>query len=182
MKNKDPQLLMDEKKLGETLESITEKILSEFGADPQLVLIGIRTRGVPLAERMREIMKEKKGIEPPVGILDITLYRDDLSTLAKNPIVRPTTLPFDLDDKKIILIDDVIYTGRTIRAALDQLADFGRPALVRLAVLIDRGWREIPIHPDFAGFQIETEKTQIVQVRMKEIDGDEKVMLLSPGA
>ena len=177
MKN-NSQMILDEKALKQTLEGLAGEIAKEFEKDPGFVLIGIRTRGVTLAERLQQKIKEITGKKPPLGILDITLYRDDLSTLAKQPIVRPTTFPFDVDDKKIVLVDDVLYTGRTIRAALDQIVDFGRPALVRLAVLIDRGCREYPIQPDFTGLKVETRHNQLIQVRLGEIDGDEKVMLL----
>ena len=175
---KNPELIMDEKALNETLEKLAEEIINDLGGKDNFALIGIRTRGVTLAQRMQKIVKQKVKREPLLGTLDITLYRDDLSTLAKHPLVRPTTLPFDVDGTKIVLVDDVLYTGRTIRAALDQIADFGRPAVARLAVLIDRGLREYPIQPDYTGRKIETNPDQLIQVRLKEIDGDEKVVLL----
>jgi pyrimidine operon attenuation protein/uracil phosphoribosyltransferase len=177
MTNKTSSLLLDEKGLKNTLEKLAGSIAEEFGGDEDFVLIGIRTRGVALAEYLQQLIKEKTKRKVPIGILDITLYRDDLSTLAENPIVRASTLPFDVDDKKIVLVDDVIYTGRTIRAALDQIVDFGRPALIKLAVLIDRGLREFPIQPDFVGMKVETNHKQIVHVRLADIDGDEKVVL-----
>lgn len=178
MTNKMSSLLLDEKGMKNTLEKLAGSISDELGNDENFVLIGIRTRGVILAERLQQSIKQITKRTVTIGILDITLYRDDLSTLAKNPIVRATTLPFDVDDKKIVLVDDVIYTGRTIRAGLDQIVDFGRPALVKLAVLIDRGLREYPIQPDFVGMKVETTPKQIVQVRLSEIDGDEKVILM----
>ncbi|HPB32839.1 MAG TPA: bifunctional pyr operon transcriptional regulator/uracil phosphoribosyltransferase PyrR [Candidatus Sumerlaeota bacterium] len=178
MTEKKNALLMDAQALAAALARIADAIVKEMDGDPGLVIIGIRTRGVTLANRLAALLKERLGREVPLGILDITLYRDDLSTLAEHPIVRPTTLPFDIDGKKIILVDDVIYTGRTIRAALDQIVDFGRPRSVRLAALVDRGWREYPIQPDFTGMKTETRANQLVQVRLSEIDGEEKVMLL----
>lgn len=178
MTNKKSSLLLDEKGLQKTLEKLAASIADDLGDDEDLVLIGIRTRGVILAKSLQQLLKQKTKRKIPIGILDITLYRDDLSTLAKNPIVRASTLPFDVDDKKIVLVDDVVYTGRTIRAALDQIVDFGRPALVKLAVLIDRGLREFPIQPDYVGMKVETSHKQIVQVRLSDIDGDEKVILM----
>lgn len=178
MKTKPPETLLDEKALDKTLDALAKAIAGELGGDPNLVLIGIRTRGVSLAQRLQEKIKKITKKNPPMGTLDITLYRDDLSTLAKHPIVRPSSLPFDVEDKKIVLVDDVLYTGRTIRAALDQIVDFGRPALVKLAVLVDRGWREYPIQADYIGMKMATKANQIVQVRLAEIDGEEKVVLV----
>jgi len=178
MKNKESTLVQDEKALDDMIDRMEKAVSEDFKNDPDFVLIGLRTRGVTLAQRLQAMIKARTRKEPPLGILDITLYRDDLSTLAKHPIVRPTTLPFDVDDKKIVLVDDVLYTGRTVRAALDQIVDFGRPALVKLAVLIDRGLREYPIQPDYTGLALETNPRQLVQVRLREIDGDEKVLLL----
>jgi len=178
MKTKPPIVLMDEKEFKKNLEKLADDILKELRDDPNFVLIGIRTRGVLLAQRLQQIVKERTGKEPPLGTLDITLYRDDLSTLAKHPIVHPTTLPFDVDEKKIVLTDDVLYTGRTVRAALDLLVDFGRPALIRLAVFIDRGLREFPIQPDFVGMKVETNQNQVVHVHVPEVDGEERVIIL----
>jgi pyrimidine operon attenuation protein/uracil phosphoribosyltransferase len=178
MKPKTPELLMSAKELDKTLNTIAQKIAHDMGGDPDFVLIGIRTRGVTLAMRLQQKIKKITKKIPPLGILDITLYRDDLSTLAKHPIVKPTTLPFDVDDKKIVLVDDVLYTGRTIRAAIDQIVDYGRPALVRLAVIVDRGLREYPIQADYVGLKIDTRANNLVQVRLNEIDGDEKVVLM----
>ncbi|MBN1902811.1 bifunctional pyr operon transcriptional regulator/uracil phosphoribosyltransferase PyrR [Candidatus Sumerlaeota bacterium] len=178
MTNNKSSLLLDEKGLKKTLKNLADAIADDLFGDEDFVLIGIRTRGVVLAECLQQLIKERTKKKIPIGVLDITLYRDDLSTLAENPIVRASTLPFDVNDKKIVLVDDVIYTGRTIRAALDQIVDFGRPALVKLAVLIDRGLREFPIQPDFVGLKIETSPKQIVQVRLSDIDGDDKVILM----
>ena len=169
---------MSAKELDKTLDALARKIAHDMEGDPDFVLIGIRTRGVTLAMRLQQKIKKITRKIPPLGILDITLYRDDLSTLAKHPIVKPTTLPFDVDDKKIVLVDDVLYTGRTIRAAIDQIVDYGRPALVRLAVIVDRGLREYPIQADYVGLKIDTRANNLVQVRLNEIDGDEKVVLM----
>ncbi|HOE63897.1 MAG TPA: bifunctional pyr operon transcriptional regulator/uracil phosphoribosyltransferase PyrR [Candidatus Sumerlaeota bacterium] len=178
MKTKSPEILLDEKALNKTLDAMAEAIAKELGGEPSLVLIGIRTRGVFLAQRLQEKIKKMTKKSPPIGTLDITLYRDDFSTLAKHPIVRPSSLPFDVEDKKVVLVDDVLYTGRTIRAALDQIVDFGRPALVKLAALVDRGWREYPIQADYVGLKLTTKANQTVQVRLAEIDGEEKVILV----
>ncbi len=154
----------------------TEIAETNQGAD-DLYLVGIRRRGVPLAERIRDKIEQIEGVKPLYGILDITLYRDDLSTVGANPIVNRTELEEDIDGKTIVLIDDVLYTGRTIRAALDQLMDFGRPKRVQLAVLIDRGreHRELPIQADFVGKTVPTKQTEIVKVMLEEFDDIEAV-------
>jgi len=139
--------------------------------------VGIRTRGVPLARRLAARVRDRSGIEIPVGVLDITLYRDDLTDIASQPVVRDTVLPFGVDGRRIVLVDDVLYTGRTVRAALDQLIDFGRPRRIELMVLVDRGCRELPIQADYVGKQIETTRKQMVEVRLKEEDGRKKVVL-----
>jgi len=144
-----------------------------------LALVGIRRRGVELAARLQNILQKKTAIIP-LGILDITLYRDDLSAVAKQPVVRETQIQFDLDGKDILLVDDVLFTGRTIRAALSELVDFGRPRSIKLLTLIDRGHRELPIQPDFTGKDIRTEKNQSIEVRLKELDGEDKVLLIEP--
>ena len=141
------------------------------------VLIGIRTRGVPLAERLADEIEKLAGQRPPIGVLDITLYRDDLSTIAPQPVVKSTELPTPIDDRMVILCDDVLYTGRTVRAALNELADYGRPSAVRLAVLIDRGHRELPIQGDFVGETIETRNDELVEVAFRETDGEDFVRL-----
>jgi len=144
-----------------------------------LALVGIRRRGVELAARLRDIL-QKMAFEIPLGILDITLYRDDLSAVAKQPVVRETQIQFDLDGKDILLVDDVLFTGRTIRAALSELVDFGRPKSIKLLALVDRGHRELPIQPDFTGEFIQTESNQSIEVRLKEVDGEDKIMLVEP--
>lgn len=142
-----------------------------------LVLVGIRTRGFPLAKRLAEEIREIEGASPPVGILDITLYRDDLSTIALQPVVRRTEIPVDVTGKKVILADDVLYTGRTVRAAMDALIDMGRPASIQLAVLVDRGHRELPIRADYVGKNVPTSKREVISVNFKEVDGEDKVLI-----
>jgi pyrimidine operon attenuation protein/uracil phosphoribosyltransferase len=154
----------------------TEIVESNHGAE-ELYVVGIRRRGVPLAERIVDKIESIEGHRPLYGILDITLYRDDLSTVGANPIVNRTELEHDIDGKIVVLVDDVLYTGRTIRAAMDQLMDFGRPKKVQLAVLIDRGTehRELPIQADFVGKKVPTKQTEIIKVMLKEFDEVEAV-------
>ncbi|MBI1763215.1 MAG: bifunctional pyr operon transcriptional regulator/uracil phosphoribosyltransferase PyrR [Acidobacteria bacterium] len=143
-----------------------------------VLLVGIRRRGVPLAERIAAKINEMDGVTVATGALDITLYRDDLSTVGERPVVNKTELPADITGKTIILVDDVLYTGRTIRAALDELIDFGRPRRVQLAVLIDRGWRELPIQADYVGKTVTTTETEIIKVMLPEFDETEKVIVV----
>ncbi len=158
------------------MKRLTSKIKREVKTD-NLLLVGIQRRGVYLAERVRRYLKNKKKI--PLAILDITLYRDDLSTVSSQPIVRETKIPFNLEGKDILLIDDVLYTGRTVRAAIDELIDFGRPNSIKLMVLIDRGHRELPIQPDFVGKTISTKKGEMVEVRLREIDKKEEAVIVT---
>ena len=146
---------------------------------PSVVLVGIHSRGVPLAKRLKEQLNQLTKTDIPLGTLDITLYRDDLATVGPAPIVKGTDIKLDLTGKVVILVDDVLFTGRTIRAALDELADFGRPSRIQLAVLIDRGHRELPIHADYVGKKVETKRTEIIEVRLKEIDGKDEVIVRS---
>lgn len=145
-----------------------------------VLLVGIRRRGVPLAERLANKIREVDGLDVATGALDITLYRDDLSTVAERPVINKTELPANITGKTIILVDDVLYTGRTIRAALDELIDFGRPRRVQLAVLIDRGWRELPIQADYIGKYVTTTEREIIKVMLPEYDGKEEVLLVEP--
>jgi pyrimidine operon attenuation protein/uracil phosphoribosyltransferase len=143
-----------------------------------VLLVGIRTRGVPLAEALADELERLEGKRPPLGTLDITLYRDDLSLIAPKPVVRESSLPEPLQDRVVVLCDDVLYTGRTVRAALDALLDFGRPRTVRLAVLIDRGWRELPIQADFIGRKVPTSATEVIKVSFESTDGVTQVQIL----
>lgn len=169
--------IMDAARIKRALSRLASEIVEENQGAKDLYIVGIRRRGVPLAERIVEKIEELEGVRPIFGVLDITLYRNDLSTVGANPIVNRTELDVDVDDKIIVLVDDVLYTGRTIRAALDQLMDFGRPRKVQLAVLVDRGkeHRELPIHADFVGKMVPTKKSEIIKVLLKEYDEDEGV-------
>jgi len=169
---------MDEKAIDRTLIRISHEIIEKNKGVEDLALVGIRRRGVPLARRLAKYISSIEGVEVPVGILDITLYRDDLSSLTLQPVVHKTEINFNIADKNIILVDDVIYTGRTIRAALDALADLGRAKSIQLAVLIDRGHRELPIRPDYVGKNVPTSNDEIVEVRLEEIDGENSVVIL----
>ncbi|HHY43026.1 MAG TPA: bifunctional pyr operon transcriptional regulator/uracil phosphoribosyltransferase PyrR [Thermoanaerobacterales bacterium] len=170
--------IMDEKAINRALIRISHEIIEKNKGVADLALVGIRRRGVPLARRLADYIYSIEGVEIPVGILDITLYRDDLSSLAPSPLVQKTEIPFKITDKKIILVDDVIYTGRTVRAALDALADLGRARTIQLAVLIDRGHRELPIRPDYVGKNVPTSREEIIEVRLTEVDGENSVVIL----
>ena len=161
------------------MRRMADEIVERTGGTEMLVLVGIQRRGVQLAARLASFIEERAGTPVPRGALDITLYRDDLSTVGANPIVNRTELDTDIEDKNIILVDDVLYTGRTIRAALDQLMDFGRPRKVQLAVLIDRGkeHRELPIQADFVGKTVPTKRSEIIKVMLKEYDDEEAVWI-----
>ncbi len=169
--------IMDSAAIKRALRRLATEIVEENSGPENLYIVGIRRRGVPLADRIVEKIEVLEGERPLSGILDITLYRDDLSTVGANPIVNRTELEHDIEGKSIILVDDVLYTGRTIRAALDQLMDFGRPKKVQLAVLIDRGreHRELPIQADFIGKVVPTKQTEIIKVMLKEFDDVEAV-------
>lgn len=173
------ETLLDADGIAETIAAMAAA-LSGVEPNDDLALVGIRTRGVPLAERLREALEPGNPARLPLGTLDITLYRDDLSSLGPQPITGPTDLPFDVDGKTIVLVDDVIYTGRTARAAIEALIAFGRPRAVRLAVLVDRGHREYPIQPDIAGMRVATQPRQVVEVNLRETDGEDRVDLATP--
>jgi pyrimidine operon attenuation protein/uracil phosphoribosyltransferase len=166
---------MDADAIQTTLRRIAHEILENNTGDPPLAIVGIRSRGVPIAERLAGMIEELSGERPEVGILDINLYRDDLSLIADHPVVRKTEILFAVDGTGLVLVDDVLFTGRTIRAALDAVMDLGRPAWVRLAVLVDRGHREVPIKADYVGKNIPTSREQEVDVRVEEIDGKDDV-------
>jgi len=173
------QLIIDEAGFERTLARLAHEIVEANLGVEGLALIGIRTRGVPLAERLAKLISQIEGNkEVPIGILDITLYRDDYLMKAKTPRVRATEIPFQINDRNVVLVDDVLYTGRTVRAAIDALLDYGRPAKIMLAVLIDRGHREMPIQGDFIGRKIVTLAGEEVRVHMKEIDGADEILLV----
>ena len=174
---KDKKRLMDESAIARSLRRMASQILEHHEGTEDLCFVGIWTRGVHLARRLRDLVKKKEGVDVPVGEMDITLYRDDVFQGLPDPQVGPTRLDFGVRDKKVVLVDDVLYTGRTIRAALDELMDFGRPRKVELAVLVDRGWRELPIQADFVGITVETERDESVKVMIGEEDGKEEVVL-----
>jgi pyrimidine operon attenuation protein / uracil phosphoribosyltransferase len=173
-----PQV-MDADRMSRVLTRIAHEILERNRGLDELALVGIRTRGVPIARRLARALKEINGDNVPTGALDITLYRDDLMRhpVGPQPLVRRTEIPFSIDDRKIILVDDVLYTGRTIRAALDALIDFGRPRVIQLIALVDRGHRELPIKADYVGKNLPTSLKQSVQVRLQEIDGTDEIVV-----
>jgi pyrimidine operon attenuation protein/uracil phosphoribosyltransferase len=173
-----PQV-MDADRMARALTRIAHEILERNRGTSELALIGIRRRGVPLARRLAASLQQIVGADVPTGALDITLYRDDLmrQPVGPQPVVRRTEIPFSIDDRRILLVDDVLYTGRTIRAALDALIDYGRPRAIQLIVLIDRGHRELPIKADYVGKNIPTAPAESVQVRLAEIDGSDEVVV-----
>ena len=175
---KEKAKIMDESALARTLTRMAHEIIEKNKGTDGLAIVGIRNRGAHLAERLAETIGKIDGCRPPVGILDITLYRDDLSSIAQQPVVHRTEIDFDIQDKKIILVDDVLYTGRTVRAALDELIDFGRPLFIQLAVLIDRGHRELPIRADYVGKNIPTNAKETIEVRLLESDSKDEVVVL----
>lgn len=156
---------------------ISHEIVEKQAGTDKLALVGIQRRGVPLARRVADAVEEHEGVRLPVGALDITFYRDDLSLVAQQPIVKGTDLPFDLNGITCVLVDDVLYTGRTVRAAMDALIDFGRPTAIRLAVLIDRGHRELPIRADHVGKNVPTSRDELVRVHVTEVDGEDAVSI-----
>jgi pyrimidine operon attenuation protein / uracil phosphoribosyltransferase len=170
-------VVMDAERISRSLARIAHEILERNRGVEELAFVGIRTRGVPLAKRLAQSISEINKTDVPTGALDITLYRDDLMRLAvaAQPLVRRTEIPFSIDDKRILLVDDVLYTGRTIRAALDALIEFGRPKAIQLVVLVDRGHRELPIKADYVGKNLPTSLSQSVQVHLVETDGRDEV-------
>jgi len=170
--------LLSASEIERTIVRLAHEIVEKNNGADNLGLVGIKRRGVPLAQRLAKILARIEKVEVPVGTLDITLYRDDLSTVGHRPEVRQGAMEFDIQDKNIILVDDVLYTGRTIRAALDALFDHGRPRRIQLAVLIDRGHRELPIEAGFVGRKVPTSNSEIIEVRFQETDGAEKVLLV----
>jgi len=168
-------LVMDSDEIRRALTRIAHEIIEKNKGAERLAIVGIRRKGVPLAERLAKLISEIEGTRVPVGSLDITLYRDDIAT--RQPTVGPTDIPFDINGRTIVLVDEVIYTGRTIRCALDALMDMGRPAAIQLAVLIDRGHRELPIRPDYVGKNLPTSRKELVDVQLAEIEGEDKVLI-----
>src|SRR5215211_913970 len=172
-------VVMDADRMGRTLTRIAHEILERNKGIDDLALVGVRTRGVPIARRIARSLREIANHDVPTGALDITLYRDDLMrhAVGPQPVIRRTEIPFSIDNKKILLVDDVLYTGRTTRAALDALIDFGRPKGIQLIVLVDRGHRELPIKADYVGKNLPTNPEESVQVRLQESDGNDEVVL-----
>ncbi len=175
---RDKVLILDKEAIARAVMRIAHEILEKNKGTENLCLVGIRKRGVYLAQRLSAAIKQIEKKELAVGALDITLYRDDLTLISNQPVVHKTEIDFDINEKNLILVDDVLYTGRTIRAALDALMDFGRPRTIQLAVLIDRGHRELPIRADYVGKNIPTSRNETVDVRLEESDGEDEVILL----
>ena len=169
--------VLDARAMDRTIRRMADEIVELMGGTDEVVLVGIQRRGVQLAERLGKAVADAEGVELPQGALDITLYRDDLQTIGPVPVVGRTVLPWDLEGRQVVVVDDVLYTGRTVRAALDELADFGRPARIALAVLIDRGGRELPIHADVVGKEIEAGPDERVDVMLEEVDGRNAVVI-----
>jgi pyrimidine operon attenuation protein/uracil phosphoribosyltransferase len=180
----DRRQLLDERAVGRTLQRMALDILQKTSSADQsnLVLVGIQRRGVELAARLAALLAKETGAEVPRGALDITLYRDDLEQVGPMPVVGPTNLPVDIEGRHVWIVDDVLYTGRTVRAALDELADFGRPTRIGLAVLVDRGGRELPIQADVVGEKATIEPGDRVEVGVKELDGADRVEVVRAGS
>lgn len=168
---KQKALIVNEEEMRRAILRISHEIVERNRGTKDVALIGIRRRGLPLAERIRENIRNFENETVPLGALDITLYRDDLQMIAQQPLVRTTEIPFSVEDKVLVLVDDVLYTGRTVRAALDALMDFGRPRIIQLAVLVDRGHRELPIRADYVGKNVPTSRREVVKVKLREEDG-----------
>ncbi|MGS0764708.1 bifunctional pyr operon transcriptional regulator/uracil phosphoribosyltransferase PyrR [Syntrophomonas curvata] len=177
MQLRDKNVIMDEMAMKRALTRIAHEIIERNKGVDNVAVVGIRRRGGPLAQRLAARIQEIEGVNVPVGILDITLYRDDLTTLSSQPQVRRTEVDFDVSGMNVVLVDDVLYTGRTIRAALDALIDLGRPKSIQLAVLIDRGHRELPIKADFIGKNVPTSRQEVISVQVKEIDTKDEVVI-----
>ncbi len=159
-----------------TLRRMADEIVESNDGTDNLIIVGIQRRGVQLAERIANLIRQREGADVPRGALDITLYRDDLQTIGPRPVVGETDLPWELEGKRVVIVDDVLYTGRTVRAALDELADFGRPDRIALAVLVDRGGRELPIHADIVGKKVDVAPGERVDVLVRELDGEDGVI------
>ncbi|HVD05557.1 MAG TPA: bifunctional pyr operon transcriptional regulator/uracil phosphoribosyltransferase PyrR [Gemmatimonadaceae bacterium] len=181
MPPKDPTTVLDARAVERTLKRIADEIVELNDGIEDLVVVGIQRRGVQLAQRIVTMIEKSEGGRVPSGALDITLYRDDLQTVGPRPVVGPTHIPWVIDDKHVVIVDDVLYTGRTVRAALDELADFGRPSRIALAVLVDRGGRELPIHADIVGKKVDVQNGERIDVLVEELDGRDAVILVSRG-
>ena len=175
---KEKARLLDKDALNRILTRIAHEILEKNKGTQDLCLVGIRNRGAYLAKRLSDSIEKIDKATVPVGILDITLYRDDLTLIAQQPLVHKTEIDFDITDKNIVLVDDVLYTGRTVRAAMDALVDLGRPKAIQLAVLIDRGHRELPVRADYVGKNVPTSQKETVEVRLSEVDGCDEVVIV----
>ena len=180
MTQREKAQVLDEPGIDRALTRITHEIIERAGGTRDLALVGIRTRGVSLAHRIAARLETIEHVKVPVGALDITLYRDDLGLKGEAPVLRGTDIPFPVAGKIIVLVDDVLYTGRTIRAALDAIIDLGRPRMIQLAVLVDRGHRELPIRPDYVGKNLPTARREAVQVLLREHDGQDRVVIQEP--
>jgi pyrimidine operon attenuation protein/uracil phosphoribosyltransferase len=178
-RSREKAQILDEAALDRALTRIAHEILERNAGAKDLAFVGVRTRGVTLAQRLAQRIASIDGTRPPVGVLDISLYRDDLG-LRGAPVVRGTEVTFSIKDKTVVLVDDVLFTGRTVRAALDAIVDLGRPRMVHLAVLIDRGHRELPIRPDYVGKNLPTSRRESVAVRLREHDGEDRVVIEEP--
>jgi len=181
MPPRDPTTVLDARAVERTLKRIADEIVELNDGIEDLVVVGIQRRGVQLAQRIVTMSEKSEGGRVPSGALDITLYRDDLQTVGPRPVVGPTHIPWVIDDKHVVIVDDVLYTGRTVRAALDELADFGRPSRIALAVLVDRGGRELPIHADIVGKKVDVQDGERIDVLVEELDGRDAVILVSRG-
>ncbi len=170
-------IILDQDGIRRALTRIAHEIIERNKGVNDLALIGIRRRGVPLAERLAGKIREIEGSEVPIGVLDITLYRDDLTTITHQPVIHKTEIPFAVDEKTIVLVDDVLFTGRTVRAALDAIIDLGRPRAIQLAVLVDRGHRELPVRADYVGKNVPTSRKEIVSVYLSELDKQDKAVI-----
>jgi len=170
--------LLDGPRMTRAIRRMAIEIVEKNRGIQDLMIVGIRSRGVPIGERIAKEIEQMEGQPVAFGIVDITLYRDDLTTIAPQPVVKPSRLPEPIDDKIVVLVDDVLYTGRTVRAALDALIDFGRPKAVMLAVLVDRGHRELPIHADVIGKTVPTDANEVIKVKMAETDGEDEVLIM----
>ncbi len=173
--------VLDARAMDRVLRRMADEIVEHNDGTDDLIIVGIQRRGVQLAARLVSHIKDRENVDIPSGALDITLYRDDLQTVGPRPVVGPTDLPWAIDDKHVVIVDDVLYTGRTVRAALDELADFGRPRRIGLAVLIDRGGRELPIQPDVVGKTVEIGAGERIDVMVDELDGKDAVVVAATG-